>query len=461
MSARSKYNLIHKNSKENLNDGQEIENEHMQVESALNSKVAWHGYEETKTLTAGEAGLLKDYTNQEDAESREDLIDDRGKYLAATFVKAISNIHTNDVRHHLLALVDEMLSAKPERAQFFHQIPEARPYATFLRILNDSTCDAFSVGKASHILSILLCGLEVSRPEVGQFFDWLQSKLYNPQDPLLRKSLMALKGLFMNPAARTQFQKRGGIRSLMSLVSQSANPQDLYLTCFCVWLLSYSNVDNKDESLRELEEHGVIEKFKDILKSVVREKVIRVVFATLRNLIGKRRFNEDMIAHGMVKVIETVSGRKWTDEDLVSDMQVVNRVLEEKLQELSSFEMYAAELDSGNLTWSPVHQESFWRENIKKFEDNNFDMIRRLVLLLDADREECVEVACYDIGEFVRYHPDGKYIITQLKGKDKLMKKMDHVKPEIQKQALLAVQKLMLNNWEILQNGGIASLGSA
>lgn len=38
-------------------------------------------------------------------------------------------------------------------------------------------------------------------------------------------------------------------------------------------------------------------------------------------------------------------------------------------------------------------------------------------------------------------------VITKLSGKRKLMEKMHHKNAKIAKQALLAVQKLMVNNW--------------
>jgi hypothetical protein len=42
-------------------------------------------------------------------------------------------------------------------------------------------------------------------------------------------------------------------------------------------------------------------------------------------------------------------------------------------------------------------------------------------------------------------------ILTRLKGKEKLMMQMSHPSPDVQKQALLAVQKLMVTNWSSLQ----------
>lgn len=43
---------------------------------------------------------------------------------------------------------------------------------------------------------------------------------------------------------------------------------------------------------------------------------------------------------------------------------------------LRSFEKYLKEVNSLNLSWSPVHTEKFWKENVKRFEENDFLLIR-------------------------------------------------------------------------------------
>ena len=73
-----------------------------------------------------------------------------------------------------------------------------------------------------------------------------------------------------------------------------------------------------------------------------------------------------------------------------------------------SFEKYQKELNSMHLVWSPVHSEKFWKENVKRFEDNDFLMIRKLSDLLTSNDSQNVAIACYDLGEFCRFHPFGK-----------------------------------------------------
>jgi V-type H+-transporting ATPase subunit H len=54
-------------------------------------------------------------------------------------------------------------------------------------------------------------------------------------------------------------------------------------------------------------------------------------------------------------------------------------------------------------------------------------------------------VACHDIAQFIQLHPAGRGIILDLKAKERVMKHMSSPDPEVAKQALLCVQKILLS----------------
>ncbi len=58
--------------------------------------------------------------------------------------------------------------------------------------------------------------------------------------------------------------------------------------------------------------------------------------------------------------------------------------------------------------WTPVHNERFFRENMDRFGDDNYALVRMLLGNLDSQDDLTVEVACYDLGEFARFHADGR-----------------------------------------------------
>lgn len=63
-------------------------------------------------------------------------------------------------------------------------------------------------------------------------------------------------------------------------------------------------------------------------------------------------------------------------------LEVLDAALKDSVRKLSSFDKYKAEVCSGNLEWSPIHKDPvFWKENISKFEENDFQVLTDLWLL--------------------------------------------------------------------------------
>lgn len=106
------------------------------------------------------------------------------------------------------------------------------------------------------------------------------------------------------------------------------------------------------------------------------------------------------------------------------------------------------------LTFNPLLAEKmnkFWRENAQRLNEKNYELLRILVHLLETSKDPLVlSVASYDIGEYVRHYPRGKHVIEQLGGKQLVMQLLAHEDPNVRYEALLAVQKLMVHNWEYL-----------
>jgi len=79
-----------------------------------------------------------------------------------------------------------------------------------------------------------------------------------------------------------------------------------------------------------------------------------------------------MVESGMLKIVDTLLKGNIKDQDVVDDIKYVGEVLEKNLKVLTSFEKYVKEINTGKLDWSPVHSERFWKDYVKKFEDNDF-----------------------------------------------------------------------------------------
>ncbi|KAK9191215.1 hypothetical protein WN943_019826 [Citrus x changshan-huyou] len=60
----------------------------------------------------------------------------------------------------------------------------------------------------------------------------------------------------------------------------------------------------------------------------------------------------------------------------------------------------------------------FWRDNITNFEENDFQILRVLLTILDTSSDpRALAVACFDLLQFIQYHPAGRVIVTDRAGK--------------------------------------------
>lgn len=155
----------------------------------------------------------------------------------------------------------------------------------------------------------------------------------------------------------------------------------------------------------------------DILSDAQKEKVSRIILAVFRNLIEKPEDRQivkenciSMVQCKVLKQLELVEQRKLDDEDVQADIEFLKDKMESSLQDLSSYDEYVTEVHSGRLEWSPVHRsEKFWRENAGRLNEKNYELLKKLISLLEASKDPLIlSVACFDLGEYVRHYQRGK-----------------------------------------------------
>jgi len=229
----------------------------------------------------------------------------------------------------------------------------------------------------------------------------------------------------------------------------SLNFQRLYESCYCLWLLSFN-----EEAKEQMTDPKMIHNLCHVSKRIQKDKVVRVAVATLHNLIGVGKNNELMISYGLHKSVQALLAKKWGDEDIENDLKELEQSLSDGVDLLSSWSRYFNEILSRKLEWSPSHKsDRFWTENFLRFEESNHQALRILQEILQKSSDKKIlAVACFDVGQFARFHPRGKQIIQQLEIKAPLMKLLTgNPDEEVRKEALNALQKLMIQNWEYLQ----------
>jgi len=160
-----------------------------------------------------------------------------------------------------------------------------------------------------------------------------------------------------------------------------------------------------------------------------------------------------MLACGLLKAIEHIKERQCTDPDMLLDIQLLHKLLLENYKEMSRWEVYKNEVESGHLMWGHVHTEAFFKENAKMMEgkDGDFSLLKILISLCVSKDEDVAAIACYDIGEFVRYYPNGRAIAKRLGAKEVVMPLIEHDNVEVQRHALQCVSKLMVQNWQFVK----------
>ncbi|PRP84683.1 hypothetical protein PROFUN_07933 [Planoprotostelium fungivorum] len=422
-------------------------------EKVMGQTIPWEGYQRANLITDKEQELIKNY-DKKSPEARVGIFQKEGDVYAELFLNLLVKINKAETLKYLLTLIEQIFRDYPPAIQHFLRLStetnSTYPYEPALRILSRSGGDWYTNAKASFILASLMGkSNHVDADSIKTFCNWLRDNLKKNDEKEVNNAVAASMKFLNNEKYRSIFAAEDTLASLSSLLkTKTKNMQLLYQVIFCLWLLSF----NPKVAL-QISETKLVPNLVEIFRLSLnfREKVTRVAVATLKNLLDVGNNNEQMITYGIVKPLENATAKNWADEDIKADLAVINQRLEKDIAHLSGFDFYKQEVMSGNLSWSTVHKsEKFWRENAHHLEENQHHLLLVLKELLSSSNPTVQAIACYDIGEFARFHPRGKIIIQQLGLKIPLMTLMEDKDAEVKKNALLAVQKLMVTNWEYI-----------
>ncbi|CEO99510.1 unnamed protein product (mitochondrion) [Plasmodiophora brassicae] len=390
--------------------------------------------------------------------SAKDVYKQDGPALVSAILQCIQNSADEDVVQYVLTIADEILQSNPEAANLFMKLAtkDYNPVVLLIRMLSRSNYKSFTMGAICSVLSVIMNALPKNDTQydkwILQLGAWVSSKATDVTDRYHTVALSSLKLFLRRHNTQILFADNGTLACLVNIlrIESTRNTQLVYQAAFCLWMLSYNT-----DVLRLFLRDNVAVSLVEVLQSVSREKVTRVILATIRNLVGKLSFNELFLQLNFLSVVDSVTQRlSSTDPELLDDILVIRTALLKDVKIYTSMEVLEQELARGKLKWTQVHTEQFWKENALKCEANQFAIIKQLIELLDSSDSRTVAIACFDLGEFARLHPVGKKIVRTLGGQERLMKQMSHESKDVQQQALLCVQKLMVNNWSGIQKGG-------
>ncbi|XP_022747356.1 V-type proton ATPase subunit H-like isoform X1 [Durio zibethinus] len=442
-----------------------MERAELTTEQVLKRDIPWETYMTTKLISGTGLQLLRRYDNK--AESlRAQLLDDDGPAYVRVFVSILRDIFKEETVEYVLALIDEMLAANPKRARLFHDksLANEDTYEPFLRLLwkgnwfiQEKSCKmlALIVSARPKTQDSVVANGEASNSKkkfatiddvLQGLVQWLCTQLKKPSHPShgIPTAINCLAALLKEPVVRSSFVLADGVKLLIPLISPASTQQSiqlLYETCLCVWLLSYY-----EPAIEFLATSRALPQLVDVVRSSTKEKVVRVVVLTFRNLLSKGTFGAQMVDLGLPQIVQSLKAQAWSDEDLLEALNQLEDGLKDNIKKLSSFDKYKQEVLLGHLDWSPMHKDPlFWRDNITCFEENDFQILRVLITIMDSSNDpRALAVACFDLSQFIQHHPAGRVIVTDLKAKERVMKLMNNESAEVTKNALLCVQRLFL-----------------
>ncbi|XP_050223860.1 V-type proton ATPase subunit H [Mercurialis annua] len=435
------------------------------TEQVLKRDIPWETYMMTKLISGSDLQLLRRYDNRSESH-RAQLLDDDGPAYASVFVSILRDIFKEETVEYVLALIDEMLTANPRRARLFHDksLANEDPYEPFFRLLWKGNW--YIQEKSCKILSLIVSarpktqdgtvanGEASNSKRKGATIDdvlkglveWLCSQLKKPSHPSrgVPTAISCLATLLKEPVVRSSFVQADGVKLLIPLISPASTQQSiqiLYETCLCIWLLSFY-----EPAIEYLATSRTLPRLIDVVKSSTKEKVVRVIVLTFKNLLSKGTFGAQMVDLGLPQTVQSLKTQAWSDEDLLEALNQLEEGLRINIKKLSSFDKYKQEVLLGHLDWTPMHKDPiFWRENINSFEDNDFQILRVLITILETSSDSrALAVACFDLSQFIQTHPAGRIIVADLKAKERVMKLMNHENAEVTKNALLCIQRLFL-----------------
>ncbi|EGN96156.1 hypothetical protein SERLA73DRAFT_185746 [Serpula lacrymans var. lacrymans S7.3] len=411
--------------------------------------VPWEGYQRAGLVTSEELALIKKVDRQPRAKTESLLVSD-GKTYALLYLRLLKKLRRVDTMQCILVLIADALLDHDERIPLFTRASQTDPELPYVPLLRTDVQDDFVQLKSAQILTMLLSfeATQLHHQYLQSFLNILSTMI---QDSSFHKrdiAVQCLEALLARPEYRKAVWGIPGIiDGLVDSIRNKPGPQMSYQVGFCFWLLSFE----KEVAEQINKKYDIIPLLITVAQAAVKEKVIRVIVATFRNFVTKAPSANlpAMLVAQLLPFIKNLSGRKWSDEDILEDVQFVKDELETNFQTLTTYDEYTSELASGHLSWTPVHEsEDFWKENAAKLNDKDYEQLRILIRLLDDSNDPLVlAVAVHDIGRYVKHYDRGKKVVTDLGAKTRAMDLMRHSDSDVRYHALLSVQLLVSQSW--------------
>ncbi|KAJ5301856.1 hypothetical protein PENANT_c002G07458 [Penicillium antarcticum] len=389
-----------------------------------------------------------------------------------------------DIVQYILVLASDLIQDVPSLANSLISHPE--PYKPFLPFLQHSTnaedpipllTSTFLTALVSHSLVATSKPAPRDSEALPQLYTYLSTLTKNQDSGLQDIGVQGFSDLLRTSQAREIFwkQRQETLDPLMDTLRSAAGGKDntssqggssriepglaggvglqlLYRVLLVVWQLAFEG-SLVGEELQE--NYEIIQLYAQLLRLSPKEKTTRLLLATLLNLCSSNRTTLLPVAVfvRLPALLTNLAGRHLTDPDLLEDLTALSSMLEEYTKTQTTFDQYAAEVQSGHLRWSPPHKNpTFWKDNARRIvEESNGALPKKLAEILskswDNDKQ-VLAIACNDVGSLVKEVPERRTQLERLGLKTRVMELMADKDESVRWESLHAVGEWLRYTFE-------------
>ncbi|KAJ3342660.1 H(+)-transporting V1 sector ATPase subunit H [Gonapodya sp. JEL0774] len=414
--------------------------------------VAWEGYHSAGLISKEELETVTSYVKRSGISLKASVEEPDGSRYVACFLSLAAKLSRADTLQYLLVQMDDILALSLSSTELFYNSAKTSPdypYSPLIRLLSNP--DEYVQLMAGKVLTAVVTASSKFPASVDfkPAFAWVSTLLANTNAGVQDLGLQYLGGLLAPKAMKPVFwATANGPETLANILKGTPNAQTSYQAIYAFWLLSYDADVAADINKRTI----IIPEFIEIAKNAIKEKVIRIIVATFRNLAIKAPDENiiPMLGAKLLPFVETLQGRKWTDAEIIEDLEYLKDMLSHNVASLTTWDEYYSEVKSGHLDWSPPHlSENFWKNNVTKLNEKDHELLKALARIMATSKESKVlAVACHDIGQYVKFYPEGKKFVQEVGAKQHIMELMASEDSDVRYNALLATQKYMERSWQ-------------
>ncbi|KAJ4986892.1 vacuolar ATP synthase subunit h [Stagonosporopsis vannaccii] len=458
--------------------------------------ISWEGAVRAKTITEDDLKKIKSIDKVRKEQRKQTIESDVNSFVTlllggdgsqSIFEAAAKR---QDIIHYMLVLLGDIIEDIPALTSALVQHPA--PYKPFLPLLKASSSNEDPVPLlTSSVLSGLISHAVVAPSKDTTQLDQALPQLYSYLSTLAKASDAGLQDIAVrefsavlrSSKSRHSFWKQrketldplfdilqsaagsssdrdstlysggGSIRSAgESGLSGGVGLQLLYHVLLVIWQLSFEG-ELVGDGLQD--EHDIVVLYTSLLRVSPKEKTTRLLLSTLVNLLTTNRQTllPTAVLARLPALLNSLKSRHLTDEDALEDLKTLTELLEEYTKTQTTFDEYAAELQSGHLRWSPPHRNpTFWRDNARRIlDENKGELPRKLAEILSKSWEndkQVLAIGCNDVACLVKEVPEKRQQLEKLGLKGRVMELMQEADESVRWESLRAVGEWLRYSFE-------------